>query len=1475
MNISTRSLLIIPCFLIHTLLNGQFVSVGSGSYTTVFPGTDVAGRNTYPSGIPNVSGIAATKPVPTNDWWSSLIKNNFVTNLFNYPLAFKTCETGLVVCYITAPSGGGGSSQPTSDVNPIIVGVSNLSVSIATVSDYSDWTVTTNWNGSGHDFNATIGMGMPFIYFTKGGSDAAQVTVNSGTVTVYNEMLLITGSQNNSNYAVYAPTGSTWTNTGTTYTSSLNGKNYWSMAFLPPNASNNLTVADEYKKYAYVFPTDTKVSWHYNTSTSVVHTDFSVSYDVKEGTDTIVLQGLLPHQWDHLASGSPQPQEYSYPSIRGEIKTLANNNFAVENTFYGILPTQPYLDNYSHDFSPVALNEKINLIENDQLSTWTDTYNEGQAMNRLIQTARIADLMGNTEARDKIVETIKTRLENWLTAEPGEVAFLFYYDSTWTTLIGYPAGYGQDGNINDHHFHWGYFIHAAAFVEQFHPGWAANWGPMINMLVRDCANADRNDPLFPFLRNFSPYAGHCWADGFAASPFGNNQESSSESMQFNSSLIHWGTMIGNDAMRDLGIYLYTTEQTAIDEYWFDKNHRTLKPGYNYSMVSRIWGNGYDNQTFWTGDIAAMYGIEMYPMHGGSLYLGRDTNYVKSLWTEITNNTGILRNEANPNLWHDVMWEYLSFIDPQKGIELYNSYPDRSLKFGISDAQTYHWLHSMNALGRVDGTITADYPISAVFMQHGDTTYVAHNYGSTPIVVHFSDGYALNVPAYKMVTSRDIDVTGIISSSYPEAFPDGSVILTVTTQGSGISKVEFYDTNLYLDSVTSYPYRLTASHLQPGVHNFYAKVYSGNLFNVTNIIKVIVGGQVPYLGIASQIPGIIYPGYYDMFQGGIGQDICYYDTSPLNEGGDFRPGEYVDAAIDATEGAIVGYIDNGEWLDFTVNVQTSGYYNLSFRYSSGNTDGGGPFHLELDGDTISNEISVTSTGDWSTWSSKTVNNIPFTSGSHILRIVFYQGGYNLGKLTFTYQSALPYQPPIANAGANIIVVLPQSSTILNGSSSTVASGKTLTCEWSENYGPTIAVISDSSLLSPSVSGLAEGVYSFEIKINDGTYTDKDEVLVIVSTDPKLKPMISIVAPVNNSTYVENNTVQINTYSADLDGWITKVEFFVDSVKVGESTSFPFSMNWNALQGNHIITAMATDNDTLTTTSDTVHISVMPAPSCTGGPSSGDYTYMFSPDDTNPTLTFIPGQAGIGSPTCILYYGTSSGGPFPGYNVKPNIPYQITATKGTTLYFYYTYTGADGFEHNTSASKHTFVVGYCSGYVAQNHAPVANAGTDKTIRLPNNTISLNGSGTDEDGDTLTYLWTKKSGPDAVLSNVTSNILNVSGLVEGTYVFTLTVSDSHGASASDDVTVIVEQASETAKVTANSAQLFYPNPVEDILNLSFPIKSGAIILTDITGKQIIHITVSDETQKIDVSSLMQGIYIVTINNDGIITHFKIMKK
>jgi len=1272
------TLIIIP-------LHGQIIKVGEGSYTKTFPGVDAAGRNTFPSGTPMVIGNALNKPIPTNDWWSAKLKSNHVSNLFSYPTTLKTVNSGLVLTYI--PWG------VIDDQEPLIVGVTALNASRANVSDFSDWTVTMNWSNSTQSLTATAGIAMPFVYFTKNETDVAQVTVNAGTVTISNEMLVIENIRNGADFAVFAPSGSEWIKNGKVYTSTLNGKNYWSVAHLPSSATSVKVAADTYKKYAYVFPKNTTTTWNYNESTSVVRTNFTITPDIKEGNETKVLQGLLPHQWNNLATDSPVPAEYTYKSVRGEIKTLAGNSFSVENTFYGILPTLPYVDNYSEGFSPSELNKKIQSIENDGLSTWTDSYNEGQVMNRLIQTARIADLAGNTVSRDKMLATVKERLEDWLTYETGEVAFLFYYNTAWSSLIGYPAGHGQDGNLNDHHFHWGYFIHAAAFLEQFEPGWAGKWGEMINLLVHDAASPSRENEKFPFLRNFSPYAGHCWANGFATFPQGNDQESTSESMQFNSSLIHWGTVTGNDEIRDLGIYLYTTEQTAIEEYWFDMYERNFSAQQKYSLVSRVWGNSYDNGTFWTSDIAASYGIEMYPIHGGSLYLGHNLAYVEKLWNEISLNTGILSNQANDNLWHDVMWEYLAFINPVKAIEMYNSYPKRNLKFGISDTQTYYWLHAMNVLGNVDTNVTANYPVAAVFVKDGKRTYTAHNYSNQPVSVTFSDGFVLEVPARSMATSKDIALKGKMTLLYSQAFANGNAQLTVEVTGGKATKIEIYDGNSLVGGIMEEPYTFNATNLKAGVHGFYAKIFEGDDFSVTNILTFVVGRQLPFTGSAIPIPGTIEPGNYNKFEGGTGQGIAYNDASQNNEGG-FRPNEYVDAIQNDTEGATVGWISSGEWMNYTVNIQEAGLYNISFRYASGNSAGGGPFQLELDGEVISSPVKVSSTNGWDKWATKTVNNIPLKKGEHILRIVFASGEFNFGKMTFTYSAPLPYNQPVANAGANVTVLMPETTATLNGTQSTNPGTETLTFQWEQIYGPSVILFSDAKSATPGLSDLTEGIYNVKLTVSNGSYSDSDELFIIVSTNSNISPSVSIISPSDRAEFIAGKKVTILAEASDLDGSIEKVEFFEGENLIGTSLNTPYSIQWTSGIGEYSITTVATDNAGAFTTSHTSKIVLTQAPSCEGKAYNGDFKYRFSDDAKNPTITFIPSVSGVGSPTCIFYYATSASGPFPGYNVKPNTPFRITADEGKTIYFYYTYSYPGQGEKNTADKPSSYVIGSCA-------------------------------------------------------------------------------------------------------------------------------------------------------------------------------------
>ncbi|MEE9363606.1 MAG: malectin domain-containing carbohydrate-binding protein, partial [Cellulophaga sp.] len=91
-----------------------------------------------------------------------------------------------------------------------------------------------------------------------------------------------------------------------------------------------------------------------------------------------------------------------------------------------------------------------------------------------------------------------------------------------------------------------------------------------------------------------------------------------------------------------------------------------------------------------------------------------------------------------------------------------------------------------------------------------------------------------------------------------------------------------------------------------------------------------------------------------------------------------------------------------------------------------------------------------------------------------------------------------------------------------------------------------------------------------------------------------------------------------------------------------------------------------------------------------------------------------------------------------------------------------------------------------------SPVANAGIDQTLTLPTSSVTLNGSGNDPDGGSITgYAWTQVSGPStATLIGVATADLTVSDLIAGTYAYRLTVTDDENQTGFDEVTVVVSQ-------------------------------------------------------------------------------------
>ncbi len=709
----------------------QTVPVGAGSYTTALPSGQTAPQSTI---YKTTSG-----PVPTHKFWTSkywnplgTLSNGGPVYMIPQPLAMQSNANGLELGYYNGVINGGSYFyQPFQ--NDLTVGVVGLNASAVNVSATHDWSVDFSW---GTAMTATAGRGFPFVYIRTNGS--APVVTFSGQPTIFSQNGATLGvSIGGNNYGLFCPTGGTWSGIGgTTLTCNLpSGHNYFSLALLP-----NQAALSTFAGYAFSFPTNTQVSFSYNSATSAVTTNYVVSTQAMEGSQTGFLMALYPHQYSSLSGGVNTA--YTYASTRGMLKVHNATSFTTTDTYHGVLPFLPP----TTGFNRATLTGLLDSVAAESSHFGADdTYALGKQFGRIGQLLPLAVTVGDTNALNNFRSTLEAKMQSWFQAPAGKASDLFYYDNNWGTLIGYPASYGSNDALNDHHFHYGYWIHAAAITGLTDPNWIAssNWGGMVDQLRQDIANTDRSNSKYPYLCYFDVYGGHAWASGQA--PFGDgvNEESSSEAVNAWVGLILYGAATGNTQVRDTGIWLYTLETNSVQDYWFNDGPVPSFPaGFNHTTIANVFDGKGDTGTFFGAQPDFEHGIEFLPFTGGSMYLGRDPAYVQRNYNELYAANG---NSVGPD-WPDLMEEYEAFVNPADALNQWNN---TTFTFdGETRAHEYYWLNELLSLGQVNYSVTANTPLFSVFKNPttGAVTHSAYNPGTSSISVLFSDGYTLPVPA---------------------------------------------------------------------------------------------------------------------------------------------------------------------------------------------------------------------------------------------------------------------------------------------------------------------------------------------------------------------------------------------------------------------------------------------------------------------------------------------------------------------------------------------------------------------------------------------------------------------------------------------------------------------------------------------------------------------------------------------------------
>ncbi len=723
--------------------SAEIISIGKASYTDSLTGFDA--KDHGPRFEVFVSD-ELSPPLPTSDWWTTVLTEPFSKNLYAIPMAVRCEESGL---FIDRPEVVQTKVAVKYPFKPDLrVGLKGEKFTRAEAAGWGDFTVDIGFRSETAHWTTTIGHGLPFTYATfKNGTPEVSLLTGFELVEETPDALWIR-VEGKHDYGLYFLGDKANTDRLMEHSSiELPGCTYLAIAALPDKSS-----FESFRSAAFQRVTGSRVDYEYDVSKSTVTTTYRIETESMKGDPAPGFLALFPH---HYKGQSLELTDQGYASLRGRLKLVHANEFRTTVPFHGLMPFFPEPTSASYD--QARLNKMLDRIAADRevfagtkdkklaklmdsgnkVIMRNDTYFGGKQIAHISRLIPVADRSGNIAARDKLIAALRKELVDWFTATPGEEDRYFYYDKKCGGLIGMNATfYAYD--YTDHHFHYSHFVYASAILSMYDGDFKDDYGPMVDMLIHDYNSPERNHSKFPHMRMMDPYEGHGWANGRGgwgegAEDDGNDQESSSEAMHSWQAIALWGMVSENEKLRDHGIWGYVTEAAAINQYYFDVDNDIYPNGgeFDHQFVSLLQGgkaaySGYYDFSEY------VFGIQYLPITPSSLYLGYNPQHVKRQYEDFVKENGGVEDR-----WFDNMWMYQSFYDPDAAIAKF----DESVKIdldGNSFANVYRWIHFMSGVGTVDVSLAAPWPYYSAFRKGDRITVMAFNPGQKAVEIPVSD-----------------------------------------------------------------------------------------------------------------------------------------------------------------------------------------------------------------------------------------------------------------------------------------------------------------------------------------------------------------------------------------------------------------------------------------------------------------------------------------------------------------------------------------------------------------------------------------------------------------------------------------------------------------------------------------------------------------------------------------------------------------
>ena len=168
---------------------------------------------------------------------------------------------------------------------------------------------------------------------------------------------------------------------------------------------------------------------------------------------------------------------------------------------------------------------------------------------------------------------------------------------------------------------------------------------------------------------------------------------------------------------------------------------------------------------------------------------------------------------------------------------------------------------------------------------------------------------------------------------------------------------------------------------------------------------VIQKNIPQESYTNQnnIPGDLECEHYD--KGGL--TVGHLDDFDKQGNINFRPDDFVDVGYksNAENNYAVGWTENGEWLEYTLNNIQTGTYDVELRYSSGGDPG--KLAIYLGEKQLGVFDDLRNTGSWNTFKLAKIKNVKINFyESKVLKLKIIGGGYDLDKISFELINHFP-------------------------------------------------------------------------------------------------------------------------------------------------------------------------------------------------------------------------------------------------------------------------------------------------------------------------------------------------------------------------------------------------------------------------------------------------------------------------------------